>query len=141
MILHGGLVLRPDGSAEQLDVRIEDGRIAGVGSSADWADSEILDSRNRLIAPGLINTHCHSNENYFKGCFDNMPLEIWMLFSYPILAAPRQSAREIYIRTMLGCIEMLKTGCTTVVAWTVPSPLLMRHSSRSLPVKGQSTRG
>ena len=32
-------------------------------------------------------------------------------------------------------------GCTTVVAWTVPSPLLTRHSSRSLPVNGQSTRG
>src|SRR5262249_6366852 len=26
-------------------------------------------------------------------------------------------------------------GCTTVVAYTVPSPLLTRHSSRSLPVK------
>jgi hypothetical protein len=32
-------------------------------------------------------------------------------------------------------------GCTTVVAWTVPSPALIRHSSRSLPVFGQITRG
>ena len=29
----------------------------------------------------------------------------------------------------------------SVVACTVPSPLLTRHSSLSLPVKGQSTRG
>src|SRR5262249_58901098 len=32
-------------------------------------------------------------------------------------------------------------GCTTVVACTVPAPLLTRHSSRSLPVNGQRTRG
>ena len=32
-------------------------------------------------------------------------------------------------------------GCTTVVAYTVPSPLLTRHSSLSLPVNGQITRG
>ena len=28
-----------------------------------------------------------------------------------------------------------------VVAYTVPSPVLTRHSSRSLPVNGQTTRG
>jgi cytosine/adenosine deaminase-related metal-dependent hydrolase len=69
-----------------------------------------------------VNTHCHSNENYFKGCFDNMPLEIWMLFSYPVLAAPQQTQREIYVRTLLGCIEMLSTGCTTVVDFLYEMP-------------------
>jgi 5-methylthioadenosine/S-adenosylhomocysteine deaminase len=45
-----------------------------------------------------------------------------MLFSYPVLAAPRQSPREIYVRTMLGCIEMLKTGCTAVVDFLYEMP-------------------
>jgi 5-methylthioadenosine/S-adenosylhomocysteine deaminase len=120
MIITNGLVVRPDGSAERLDIRIEAGRIAELGSLEGGDDT--IDARDRLVAPGLINTHCHSNENYFKGCFDNMPLEIWMLFSYPVLAAPRQSAREIYVRTMLGCIEMLTTGCTTVVDFLYEMP-------------------
>ena len=120
MIIKDGLVLRPDGTAERLDIRIEQGTIAGLGSFE--ADGEVIDARDLLVAPGLINTHCHSNENYFKGCFDNMPLEIWLLFSYPVLAAPRQSPREIYVRTMLGCVEMLKTGCTTVVDFVYEMP-------------------
>jgi cytosine/adenosine deaminase-related metal-dependent hydrolase len=120
MIIKGGLVLRPDGSAERLDIRVEGGRIAGLGTFE--GDEPTIDARRRLVAPGLINTHYHSNENYFKGLFDNMPLEIWMLFSYPVLAAPRQTAREIYVRTMLGCIEMLKTGCTTVVDFLYEMP-------------------
>ncbi len=122
MIIKNGLVLRPDGSAQTLDIRIERGRITELGALGDRSDDQILDARDRLIAPGLVNTHCHSNENYFKGCFDNLPLELWLLFSYPVLSAPRQSAREIYVRTMLGCIEMLRSGCTTVVDFLYEMP-------------------
>ena len=63
----------------------------------------------------MINAHAHSNENWFRGLWDNLPLEPWMLFSYPVLAAPAQSADEIYTRTLLGGIEMLRSGATTVV--------------------------
>lgn len=122
MIVRGGLVLLPDGSTRELDIRVENGTIAEVAEGADWTGDEVLDARGRLIAPGLINTHCHSNENYFKGLFDNLPLELWLLFSYPLLAAPRQTPREIYVRTMLGCIEMLKSGCTTVVDFIYEFP-------------------
>jgi cytosine/adenosine deaminase-related metal-dependent hydrolase len=122
MIVKGGLVLRPDGATEQRDLRIEEGSITAVGPSLEGTDEDVLDARGKLVAPGLINTHCHSNESYFKGCFDNLPLELWLLFSYPLLAAPRQTPREIYVRTMLGCIEMLKTGCTTVVDFLYEFP-------------------
>jgi cytosine/adenosine deaminase-related metal-dependent hydrolase len=120
MLLKNGLVLRPDGSAERLDIAIEGGRIAEVGMLE--RAGERIDATDYLVAPGLINTHYHSNENYFKGLFDNMPLEIWLLYSYPVLAAPKQSPREIYVRTMLGCIELLKTGCTAVVDFLYEMP-------------------
>jgi cytosine/adenosine deaminase-related metal-dependent hydrolase len=63
----------------------------------------------------MVNAHAHSNENWFRGLWDNLPLEPWMLFSYPVLAAPAQTADEIYVRTLLGGIEMLRSGATTVV--------------------------
>jgi 5-methylthioadenosine/S-adenosylhomocysteine deaminase len=121
VLLRNGLVLQPDGTAERQDVAVEDGRIVD-SNILPQAAGETIDATNYLVAPGLINTHYHSNENYFKGLFDNMPLEIWLLYSYPILAAPRQSPREIYVRTMLGCIEMLKTGCTAVVDFLYEMP-------------------
>jgi cytosine/adenosine deaminase-related metal-dependent hydrolase len=128
MIVKGGQVLQPDGTAREQDIRIEGGTIAGLERGSDWEDDDVVDARGRLVAPGLINTHCHSNENYFKGCFDNLPLELWLLFSYPLLAAPRQTPREIYVRTMLGCIEMLKSGCTTVVDFLYEFPEMTDES-------------
>ncbi|HZS94697.1 MAG TPA: amidohydrolase [Chloroflexota bacterium] len=126
MLIKNGLVLRPDGTAERIDIRVENGRIVEMGQIE--GDSPVLDARDRLVAPGLINTHCHSNENYFKGLFDNLPLELWLLFSYPVLAAPPQNPRQIYIRTMLGCIEMLKTGCTAVVDFLYEMPEVTEES-------------
>jgi cytosine/adenosine deaminase-related metal-dependent hydrolase len=63
----------------------------------------------------MVNAHCHSNENWFRGMWDNLPLEPWMLFSYPVLAAPEQTPDEIYARTLIGGIEMLRSGATCVV--------------------------
>jgi cytosine/adenosine deaminase-related metal-dependent hydrolase len=63
----------------------------------------------------MVNAHCHSNENWFRGMWDNLPLEPWMLFSYPTLAAPAQTPREVYVRTLLGGIEILRSGATCVV--------------------------
>lgn len=121
MIIKSGLVLQPDGTAKQQDILIRDGKIAGLDAAAG-VDDEVLDARDRLIAPGLINTHCHSNENFYRARFDNMPLEIWLLWSYPLFASPVQTPREIYVRTMLGCIEMLRSGCTTVVDFLYEMP-------------------
>ena len=90
-----------------------DGRIAAVGD-AGTSDGAIDCSRFAVV-PGMVNAHAHSNENWFRGLWDNLPLEPWMLFSYPVLAAPAQSAEEIYVRTLLGGIEMLRSGATCVV--------------------------
>jgi cytosine/adenosine deaminase-related metal-dependent hydrolase len=63
----------------------------------------------------MVNAHNHSNENWFRGMWDNLPLEPWMLFSYPALAAPAQTPDEIHLRTVLGAIEQLRSGATCVV--------------------------
>ncbi|NUR77587.1 MAG: amidohydrolase family protein [Thermoleophilia bacterium] len=94
---------------------MDEGRIVSVGVSVESTQSGVVDCTRFAVVPGMVNAHAHSNENWFRGLWDNLPLEPWMLFSYPVLAAPRQSAEEIYVRTLLGGIEMLRSGATTVV--------------------------
>jgi 5-methylthioadenosine/S-adenosylhomocysteine deaminase len=77
--------------------------------------SEVVDCSRFLVVPGMVNAHNHSNENWFRGMWDNLPLEPWMLFSYPALAAPSQTPDEIYLRTVFGAIEQLRSGATCVV--------------------------
>jgi 5-methylthioadenosine/S-adenosylhomocysteine deaminase len=90
---------------------VSGGRIAERASP----DAEAVDCSRFLVVPGMVNAHNHSNENWFRGMWDNLPLEPWMLFSYPALAAPAQSPDEIYLRTVFGALEQLKSGATCVV--------------------------
>jgi 5-methylthioadenosine/S-adenosylhomocysteine deaminase len=113
VILRNGLVDLGMRGFVRTDVAIRDGRIAAVGDGLDGA--EIVDCSRFAVVPGMVNAHAHSNENWFRGMWDNLPLEPWMLFSYPVLAAPQQTADEIYVRTLLGALEMLHTGATSVV--------------------------
>jgi 5-methylthioadenosine/S-adenosylhomocysteine deaminase len=113
LVLRGGLVDVGAGRFARTDVAVSGGRIAAVGDGLEGA--EVVDCGRLAVVPGAINAHSHSNENWFRGMWDNLPLEPWMLFSYPVLAAPTQAPREIYVRTLLGGIEMLRSGATCAV--------------------------
>jgi len=93
LVLRGGLVDVGAGQFSRTDVALSGGRIAAVGDGLNGA--EIVDCARLAVVPGAVNAHAHSAENWFRGIWDNLPLEPWMLFSYPVLAAPTQSPREV----------------------------------------------
>jgi 5-methylthioadenosine/S-adenosylhomocysteine deaminase len=111
LLLENGLVDVGDGQFGRTDVAVADGRFAERAPDG----AERVDCSRYLVVPGMVNAHNHSNENWFRGMWDNLPLEPWMLFSYPALAAPAQTPDEIYLRTVFGAIEQLKSGATCVV--------------------------
>jgi hypothetical protein len=111
LVLENGLVDVRGGEFRRGDLAMADGRIVAAAPEG----AERIDCSRFLVVPGMINAHNHSNENWFRGMWDNLPLEPWMLFSYPALAAPAQSPDEIYLRTLLGAIEQLRSGATCVV--------------------------
>jgi 5-methylthioadenosine/S-adenosylhomocysteine deaminase len=105
------------------DVLIEGDRITAISTVVQApAHATIIDGAGKLVMPGLMNAHLHSNEALFKGRYDNMPLEVWMLYSYPILAAKRLPERLVYLRSMLVAIESLKTGVTCLTDDLYESP-------------------
>lgn len=108
------------------NVLVEDRRIVAVGDDMprDMADAAVIDATGMLLMPGLVNAHFHSSVNHMKGRLPGLPLELFMLQESPSLDALRPSPREAYVRTMLGCLEMLRGGVTAVQddAFFVPSP-------------------
>src|SRR4051795_9847571 len=111
LVLAGGLADLGGGEFRRTALFVADGRLVAEAP----ADAERVDCSRFLVVPGMVNAHNHSNENWFRGMWDNLPLEPWMLFSYPALAAPAQSPDEIYLRTLVGGIEQLRSGATCVV--------------------------
>jgi cytosine/adenosine deaminase-related metal-dependent hydrolase len=113
---------------ERASVHVEGGRIvlvdpADAPVAGPAAELQQIDGAGHLLMPGLVNAHFHSSVNHLKGSLDSLPLEIFMLFESPELGA-EPGPRFAYVRTMLGALEMLKGGVTTVLddAFFVPAP-------------------
>jgi len=120
LLIRGATVLAmggPQGSTPfKGDILIESDRIAAIENNVPVPEgAQIVEGIDKLVMPGLVNAHVHSWEAMFKGRYDNMPLELWMLYSYPILGCTPLEARLIYLRTMLVGMESLKNGVTCVV--------------------------
>ncbi|MFD1343248.1 amidohydrolase family protein [Litorisediminicola beolgyonensis] len=112
------------GMSSPTDLLVRDAQIAGIGPEAVPDDARIIEGNGDLLMPGLINAHFHSSVNHMKGRLPCLPLELFMLFESPALEALRPTARQAYLRTMLGCIEMLRAGTTAVMddCFFVPEP-------------------
>jgi len=103
---------------ENGDIVVDQGKIVALGhdlSPEFFGVEQIIEGRDKLVMPGLINAHLHSHDRFDKGRFDNLPLEVWGALYRPPLGGPEWTPRECYLRTVLNCIEMLKTGTTTVI--------------------------
>jgi len=100
----------PDGA-----VLVHDGVIAAVGASDDLpADADrVIDARNMMILPGLVNTHHH----FFQSLTRALPaaqdagLFQWLRTHYPVWA--RMDAEAIRVSTRLVLAELALSGCTT----------------------------
>lgn len=119
-LVRGGTVVTLDGQARILpgaDVLIEGERIARVGGripAEAGPFDRVIEAADRLVLPGLVNAHAHSCGVFLKGMFDDLPLEVWLLYVSPFFHPPR-TPRELSVRTRLAAAEMLLTGTTTVI--------------------------
>ena len=106
---------RSDFDPAPQDILVEDDRIAAIAPAGAIEDAdEIVDAAGMLAAAGMINGHFHSWDHYIKGRVENLPMEIMMPFLRP--AKPlKLTDRQVYLRTMAGAIESLRTGATTIV--------------------------
>lgn len=99
------------------DILIEDQKISRIEedihlTSDQLPKCEIIDGKNLLVTPGLVNTHHHMYQTLTR----NLPgaqeakLFDWLRYLYPIWAGVGEEA--IYYSTLLATSELLKTGCT-----------------------------
>lgn len=104
--------------AERKDIVVADDLIIAVGNDLNFnllGVSRGEDASQRLILPGLINTHYHSHDRWDRGRFDTLPLEIWMGLYNPPTRGRNWTPDEIYLRTLLGGMELMRGGTTSVI--------------------------
>lgn len=118
-LIRGATLLTMDGEQGTMpvngDLLIEGDRIAAIGKNlGEIPGAAVIDGRDRLVMPGLVNGHLHSGESFFRGRYEKLPLELWMLYAYPLIGNEVVSERLLYLRTLLVAMESLRSGVTTI---------------------------
>ena len=97
------------------DLVIEGSRLAYVGPpDPQWRAQpfdQVLDGARHIALPGLVNAHTHTYATLFRGSFERVPLDLWLIR----MRAPtsRLSPEQLYLSSLVSGIEMLRTGTTT----------------------------
>jgi 5-methylthioadenosine/S-adenosylhomocysteine deaminase len=120
-------------------VAIKDGAISSIGAGVPPPVDEscrTIDAQGRVVMPGLTNAHTHLYQVLFRAVWEGMPLLAWLKNVYG--AAEVLQASHFYAGTLLGCVEALKGGVTTVCEHNFlnPHPDCARESIRAIRESG-----
>jgi len=119
LIVRGGTIVTmnpkgdivPDGS-----VVIEGDKIVDVGTRIDidrkYSANEIIDTKDMVILPGLVNAHIHTVQSLFRGIADDVSLFDY-LDNFVLPLEESMNKDDVYISSLLGYAEMIKSGITT----------------------------
>lgn len=114
LIRDAGHVCTMDGpDLKDVDILIADGVICDVGHGLASDAAEILDGKELLVTPGLINTHHHLYQTLTRAVpgAQNALLFGWLKILYPIWS--RFTPDDMVLSTKLGLAELALSGCTT----------------------------
>lgn len=96
-----------------MSILIKDGVIESISRDLNGGDI-VVSGRDKILMPGLINTHTHLSMSLLRGYAEDLPLDRWLREKiWPI--ERKLTERLCYIGALLGCLELVKTGTTCLV--------------------------
>ncbi|MEO2259420.1 amidohydrolase [Paenibacillus amylolyticus] len=94
------------------DIRVEGDRIVQIANHIPpQPEEEIIDGRNKVAMPGLINAHQHTPMSLFRGFSNDLKLMDW-LERKMLPAEARMNTEDIYWGAKLSIAEMIRSGTT-----------------------------
>jgi cytosine/adenosine deaminase-related metal-dependent hydrolase len=107
------------------DLLVEGNRIAEVRPDIDLgggtAETEIVDGTGRIVIPGLINAHMHTWQTGLRGFAANWTLLEYFRRMHAGLATLFRPD-DIYVGTLVGALNQINCGTTTLVDWCHNNP-------------------
>lgn len=109
------LVVLPQGEEDvirETSLYIEGDRIAAIGEKpAGFSEDKVIDGKDKLVIPGLINCHTHSYMSFMRNVADDLSFMDW-LFGTIDPIEQQMSDEDTYWGANLAIIEMMKSGTT-----------------------------
>jgi 5-methylthioadenosine/S-adenosylhomocysteine deaminase len=119
-------------------VKSRDGVITEVaeGSAPIAADDQVVDAGGSVLMPGLVNAHTHLYQVLLRAVWEDLELMPWLKRIYGCARALRPE--HFYAGSLLGCVESLRSGVTTVCEHNFlnPSPECAFETIRAIHNSG-----
>ena len=94
-------------------ILIVDNKIQEISNSLSQSDADkIIDAKDKIAIPGLVNTHSHAAMTLLRGVGDDQSLNTW-LNEYIWPKEANLNDELVYLGSKLAMAEMIKTGTTT----------------------------
>ncbi|WP_156924564.1 amidohydrolase family protein [Burkholderia sp. WSM2230] len=132
LLITGGHVITMDpviGNG-RFNLLIEDGRIVDIGPEVQSHDAEQLDASGCIVIPGLINAHMHTWQTALRGVTANWTLPTYFRSVHAGLATCF-NPDDLYIGTLVGALNQLNLGTTTLGDWCHNNPT-PDHTDRAI---------
>lgn len=123
-LLRHGLLVPVVSPPEYADLIVEAGEIAQVRAAHDAEfDGDVVDCRDRIIMPGLINAHLHPELQVLKGVVEELDLHDWVgaeWFDAALLLLSSEEGRGIQHAAIRAAIaDCLLSGTTCIATYGV----------------------
>lgn len=113
---HADILLTEDNGFSEIKdgyLGVDGTKIAYIGKDKPQDSYDVVkDFSNKLLMPGLINTHCHAAMTMLRGLGTDLPLHEW-LFEKMMPVEDRFTAESIRAASELALLEMISTGTTS----------------------------
>ena len=115
ILLKDILAVLPEGEKDiirKADLYVEGNRIVSIDEEPEGFQAEkIIEGKDRLAIPGLINCHTHSYLSFMRNVADDLSFMDW-LFGTIDPIEQKMTDEDTYWGACLAIIEMMKSGTT-----------------------------
>ena len=115
IVLKDILAVLPAGDKDEVKettIYIEGNRIEAIGERPQgFHEEKVIDGKDRLVIPGLINCHTHSYMAFMRNVADDLSFMDW-LFGTIDPIEQQMTDEDTYWGACLAIIEMIKSGTT-----------------------------
>ena len=132
-LIRGGIVVSMDpavGDLRRGDVLVEGEHIQAVAERIDAPGAEVIDASGCIVLPGLVNAHQHTWQTALRGVAGNWTILEYFHHVHAGLAT-KFRPEDIYIATLVGALNQMNCGATTLVDWCHNNPT-PEHTDRAV---------
>lgn len=121
-LIKNGTILTLDqnvGNYEKADMLLNGSTIEAIGPNLQADNCEIIDATDRIIMPGFVDSHRHTWESLIRNIGVDWSLQTYLGEIYYGNYGSVRRPQDDYIGNLIGALEALDAGVTTLLDWTM----------------------